>query len=55
MAAVIAASVSVVVAVVSVGATFLTTRASLRRDHERQDADFRRTMTEKLYDPCVAM
>jgi hypothetical protein len=52
---VIAAVVSVVVAAGSVTVTFLTTRASLRRDHERQEAEFRRTMTEKLYDRRVAV
>jgi len=54
-AAVIAAVVSIVVAVASVAVTFLTTRASLRRDHERQEAEFRRTMTERLYDRRVAV
>lgn len=53
-AAVIAAVVSVVVAIGSVTVTFLTTRASLRRDHERQEAEFRRAMTERLYDRRVA-
>jgi len=43
------------VAVGSVTVTFLTTRASLRRDHERQQAEFRRTMTERLYDRRVAV
>jgi hypothetical protein len=52
-AAVIAAVVSVFVAAGSVGVTFITTRASLRRDRERQEADFRRTMTAKLYDRRV--
>jgi hypothetical protein len=52
-AAVIAAVVSVVVAAASVGVTFITTRASLRRDRDRQEADFRRKMTEKLYDRRV--
>ena len=54
-AAVIAAVVSIVVAAGSVTVTFLTTRASLRRDHERQEAEFRRTMTERLYDRRVAV
>jgi hypothetical protein len=54
-AAVIAAVVSVAVAVGSVAVTFITTRASLRRDHERQEAEFRRTMTARLYDRRVAM
>lgn len=54
-AAVIAGVVSVVVAAGSVAVTFLTTRASLRRDHERQEALFRRTMTERLYDRRVAV
>jgi hypothetical protein len=54
-AAVIAAVVSVVVAAGSVTVTFLTTRASLRRDHERQEAEFRRTMTARLYDRRVAV
>lgn len=41
-AAVIAAVVSVTVAVGSVAVTFMmTTRASLRRDHERQEPEFR--------------
>lgn len=53
-AAVIAAVVSVVVAAGSVIVTFLTTRASLQRDHERQAAEFRRAMTAKLYDRRVA-
>lgn len=54
-AAVIAAVVSVVVAAGSVTVTFLTTRASLRRDHERQEAEFRRAMTGRLYDRRVAV
>jgi hypothetical protein len=54
-AAVIAAVVSVVVAIGSVTVTFLTTRASLRRDHERQEAEFRRAMTARLYDRRVAV
>jgi hypothetical protein len=54
-AAVIAAVVSVVVAAGSVTVMYLTTRASLRRDHERQEAEFRRMMTERLYDRCVAV
>lgn len=54
-AAVIAAVVSVVVAAGSVTVTFVTTRASLRRDHERQQAELRRTMTGKLYDRRVAV
>jgi hypothetical protein len=52
-AAVIAAVVSVAVAAGSVGVTFLTTRASLRRDHDRQGAEFRRAMTAQLYDRRV--
>lgn len=51
----IAAVVSIAVAVGSVAVTFMTTRASLRRDHERQEAEFRRTMTTRLYDRRVAM
>ncbi len=55
MAAVIAAVVSVVVvAAGSVGVTYLTTRASLRRDHDRQQAEFRPTMTARLCDRRVA-
>jgi hypothetical protein len=54
-AAVIAAVVSVIVATGSVIVTFLTTRASLRRDHDRQEAEFRRTMTARLYDRRVAV
>ena len=54
-AAVIAAVVSVVVAAGSVAVTFLTTRASLRRDHERQQAELRPTMTVRLYDRRVAV
>jgi hypothetical protein len=54
-AAVIAAVVSVLVAAGSVTVTVLTTRASLRRDHERQEAEFRRTMTARLYDRRVAV
>lgn len=54
-AAVIAAVVSVVVAAGSAAVTFLATRASLRRDHERQEAEFRRAMTERLYDRRVAV
>jgi len=53
-AAVIAAIVSAVVAAGSVAVTVVTTRATLRRDHERQEADFRRTMTARLYDRRVA-
>jgi hypothetical protein len=53
--AAIAAGVSVLVAIGSVSANYLTTRASLRRDHERQEADFKRTMTERLYDRRVAL
>ena len=52
-AAVIAAVVSVAVAAGSVGVTFLTTRASLRRDHDRQEAELRRAMTARLYDRRV--
>lgn len=52
-AAVIAAVVSIVVAVGSVIVTFLTTRAALRRDHERQEAELRRAMTGRLYDRRV--
>jgi hypothetical protein len=54
-AAVIAAVVSLAVAIVSVVAAFLTTRATLRRDHDRQEADLKRTMTERLYDRRVAV
>ena len=53
-AAVIAAAVPVAVAVGSVAVTFVTTRATLRRDHERQAAEFRRVMTARLYDRRVA-
>jgi hypothetical protein len=53
-AAVIASVVSVVVAVCSVIATFLATQATLRRDHQRQRAEFERTMTTRLYDRRVA-
>jgi hypothetical protein len=53
--AAIAAGVSVLVAIGSVSVNYLTTRASLRRDHERQEADFRRTMTERLYDRRVVL
>ena len=53
-AAVIAAVVSLVVAVGSVVVTVLTTQATLRRDHERQKAEFQRTMTARLYDRRVA-
>jgi hypothetical protein len=55
VAAAIAAGVSLVVAVGTVTVTYLTTRASLRRDHERQEAEFRRTMTARLYDRRVAV
>lgn len=48
--AVIAGSVSLLVAAVS----YLTTRRTLRRDHERQTADHRRAMTARLYDARVA-
>jgi hypothetical protein len=54
-AAVIAAVVSLAVAIISVVAAFLTTRATLRRDHDRQEADLKRTMTERLYDRRVAV
>jgi hypothetical protein len=54
-AAVIAAAVSIVAAVGSVTVAFLTTRASLRRDHERQRAEFQRTMTARLYNRRVAI
>jgi hypothetical protein len=54
-AAVIAAAVSIVAAVGSVTVAFLTTRASLRRDHERQRAELQRTMTARLYDRRVAI
>jgi hypothetical protein len=54
-AAIIAAAVSVAVAITSVALSYLTTRATLRRDHERQEADFRRTMTQRLYDRRVAV
>lgn len=53
-AAVIAAAVSVIVAIGSVAVTVLTTRATLRRDHDRQEAEFQRTMTARLYDRRVA-
>lgn len=53
VAAVIAAAVSIAVAIGSVAAAFLTTRATLRRDHERQRAELQRTMTERLYDRRV--
>jgi hypothetical protein len=39
----------------SVIVTLLTTRASLRRDHERQEAELRRAMTGRLYDRRVAV
>lgn len=55
LAAVIAAAVSLTVAAGSVTVTILTTRASLRRDHDRQVAELRRTMTERLYDRRVAV
>lgn len=54
VAAVIAAAVSIVAAVSSVTVAFLTTRATLRRDHEHQRAEFQRTMTARLYDRRVA-
>src|SRR5215471_632158 len=54
-AAVIAAVVSVAVAAASVIITFVTTRASLRRDHERQAAEFGRAMTARLCDRRVAV
>lgn len=54
-AAVIAAGVSVVVGAGSVAVTFVTTQASLRRDRQRQEAEFRRTMTARLYDRRVAL
>jgi hypothetical protein len=54
-AAVIAAVVSVIVAVGSVSVTVLTTRASLQRDRDRQQAELKRTMTAKLYDRRVAV
>jgi hypothetical protein len=53
-AAIVAAVVSAVVGAGSVAATFLATRATLRRDHDRQEAEFRRTMTARLYDRRVA-
>jgi hypothetical protein len=53
-AAVIAAIVSVAAAAGSVAVTIVTTRATLRRDHQRQEAEFRRTMTARLYDRRVA-
>jgi hypothetical protein len=52
--ALIAAGVSLVVAGGTGAVTAWTTRASLRRDQERQLAEFRRTMTAKLYDRRVA-
>jgi len=52
---VIAAVVSVAVAAASVIITFVTTRASLRRDHERQAAEFGRAMTARLCDRRVAV
>lgn len=51
----IAAGVSVVVGAGSVAVTFVTTQASLRRDRQRQEAEFRRTMTARLYDRRVAL
>ena len=53
--ALIAAGVSIVVAAAAGTATFVTTRASLHRDHERQEADFRRAMTTRLYDRRVSV
>lgn len=54
-AAVSAAVVSVIVAIGSVAVTVLSTRATLRRDHDRQEAEFQRTMTARLYDRRLAM
>jgi glutamate-1-semialdehyde aminotransferase len=54
-AAVIAAVVSVTVAAGSVAVTYLSTRASLQRDHDRQEAELRRDMTARLYDRRVAV
>jgi hypothetical protein len=53
--ALIAAGVSVVVAAATGVVTYLTTRASLRRDRDRQQAEFRRNMTARLYDRRVAV
>ncbi|WP_162794622.1 hypothetical protein [Nonomuraea lactucae] len=53
--AVIAGLVSLVVAVGTVTVSISTTRATLRRDRERQEAEFRRMMTNRLYDRRVAV
>lgn len=52
--AVIAAAISLVVATGTVIVSYVTTKASLRRDHDRQEADFRQAMTTRLYDQRVA-
>ena len=54
LSAVIAAAVSLTVATVTLVVSHRSTTASLRRDAERQDAEFRRTMTARLYDRRVA-
>jgi hypothetical protein len=54
-AAAIAGGVSIVVAAGTVIVTQLTTRATIRRDHQRQEDEFRRRMTERLYDRRVAV
>src|ERR1700685_3961746 len=51
----IAAVVSFVVPLATGTATYLTTRASWRRDHDRQQADLRRSMTARLYDRRMAV
>ncbi len=53
VAAAIAGGVSLVVAVGTVVLTHFTTTATIRRDHERQEDEFRRRMTERLYDRRV--
>jgi hypothetical protein len=54
-AAVIAAGVSVVVAAGTITVSYVSTRTALKRDHERQQAEFARMMTVKLYDRRVAV
>ncbi|MEN9646168.1 MAG: hypothetical protein RL238_2837 [Actinomycetota bacterium] len=53
--AVIAASVSLVIALVTMTVSRRTTRETLKRDHDRQTAEFRRMMTTKLYDRRVTV
>ncbi|HET8621484.1 MAG TPA: hypothetical protein VFM27_21105 [Acidimicrobiales bacterium] len=54
-AAAIAAGVSLVVAAGTITVSYFSTRTAVKREHERQQAEFARMMTVKLYDRRVAV